>query len=71
MRKIACPTLYCITEQDDVNPPKLGKQAAGRVPDGELRLYPGGHFEVRQGETFERMVADQVDFLDRRFRAGI
>jgi len=34
VRKITCPTLYCITEQDDVNPPKLGKQAAGRVPDG-------------------------------------
>jgi pimeloyl-ACP methyl ester carboxylesterase len=71
LRKIACPALYCITEQDDVNPPKLGKRAAGRVPDGELRLYPGGHFEVRQGETFERMVADQVDFLDRRLRPGI
>jgi pimeloyl-ACP methyl ester carboxylesterase len=68
VRKITCPTLYCITEQDDVNPPKLGKQAAGRVPDAELRLYPGGHFEIRQGETFERMVADQVDFLDRRLR---
>lgn len=70
VRKIACPALYCITEEDDVNPPKLGKRAAGRVPDGELCLYPGGHFEVRQGETFERMVADQIDFLNRRFRTG-
>jgi uncharacterized protein len=63
VRAIRCPILYCITEQDDINPPELGKRAAERAPQGELRLYPGGHFAPFQGEVFEPMVADQVDFL--------
>jgi len=63
--RIECPILYCITEEDDVNPPRLGKRAARRAPRGELRLYPGGHYDPLGGETLERMVADQVEFLRR------
>jgi pimeloyl-ACP methyl ester carboxylesterase len=55
-RRISCPTLYCIAEDDEVNPPELGKRVAKRVPASELRLYPGGHFDSLQGETFERVV---------------
>jgi pimeloyl-ACP methyl ester carboxylesterase len=67
--RIDCPTLYCIVEEDDVNPPALGRAAAARVPAGELQLYPGGHFSPFQGATLERMAADQVEFLDRCFGA--
>jgi dienelactone hydrolase len=66
VRRITLPVLYCVTEGDDVAPPALGKRAAERVPNSELRLYPGGHFDPFLGETFERMAADQVDFLARR-----
>ncbi len=68
VRRIECPVLYCLTEEDDINPPRLGKLAARRAPRGELRLYPGGHFDPFLGETFERMCADQVDFLRRNLR---
>lgn len=64
-RRIGCPILYCILEEDDINPPALGIEAAGRAPKGELRRYPGGHFGPFLGETFDRMVSDQVDFLSR------
>jgi pimeloyl-ACP methyl ester carboxylesterase len=64
-RRIACPILYCLTEEDDINPPALGRLAAGRAPRGELRLYPGGHFDPFLGDTFERMAADQAGFLRR------
>jgi pimeloyl-ACP methyl ester carboxylesterase len=70
VRQIACPTLYCITEDDDVNPPLLGKKAAKRVPRGELRLYSGGHFDPFVGETFDCMAADQVAFLGRHLSEG-
>jgi pimeloyl-ACP methyl ester carboxylesterase len=70
VRRIGCPVLYCIVEEDDVNPPELGRRAASRVPAGELRLYPGGHFDPFQGETLERMAADQVEFLDRLLGVG-
>ena len=64
-RHISCPILYCVVEDDDVNPPALGRRAARSAPRGELRLYPGGHFAPFLGETCERMAADQVEFLDR------
>jgi pimeloyl-ACP methyl ester carboxylesterase len=67
-RRIACPILYCLTEDDDINPPALGRRAAERAPRGELRLYPGGHFDPFLGETHERMAADQVEFLERVLR---
>ncbi|HEY5053843.1 MAG TPA: alpha/beta fold hydrolase [Solirubrobacterales bacterium] len=63
--RIACPILYAITEQDDINPPALGIEVAASAPRGELRRYPGGHFDPFLGETFERMAVDQVDFLQR------
>lgn len=69
VRRIDCPILYCITEGDDVAPPALGKKAAERAPHGELRLYPGGHFDPFLGATFERMAADQIDFLSRHLSA--
>jgi len=69
VRRIGLPMLYCITEDDDVSPPALGQRAAERVPRGELRLYPGGHFDPFLGETFERMAADQIDFLARHLLA--
>jgi pimeloyl-ACP methyl ester carboxylesterase len=70
VRRIPCPTLYCLTEQDDINPPALGRLAAERVPRGELRLYPGGHFDPFLGENLDRMAADQVEFLTSHLGAA-
>ena len=67
--RIPIPILYCIAEDDDVNPPALGRQAAARAPFGELRTYHGGHFAPFHGENLERMATDQVDFLTRRLTA--
>lgn len=63
--KIPCPALYCVFAEDDVNPPRLARQAAERAPRGELREYPGGHFAPFAESTFERVVDDQVEFLRR------
>jgi pimeloyl-ACP methyl ester carboxylesterase len=63
--RISCPALYLVFEEDDVNPPKLGRLAAERAPRGELREYPGGHFASFADAIFKRVVADQVDFLNR------
>jgi pimeloyl-ACP methyl ester carboxylesterase len=63
--RIRCPILYCIAEDDLINPPRLGIKVAGRAPRGELRLYPGGHFAPLLEPAFGRVVADQVEFLGR------
>jgi uncharacterized protein len=63
--RINCPALYCVFEDDDINPPELSGRAAQRVPRGELQTYPGGHFALVSEEVFDRVVTDQVDFLRR------
>jgi pimeloyl-ACP methyl ester carboxylesterase len=64
-RRIEVPVLYCVFEDDDVNPPELAIRAAERAPRGELRTYPGGHFAPFQADAFDRMLDDQVEFLAR------
>lgn len=65
VRRIPCPSLYCVFEDDDVNPPKLGRRAAERALHGELREYPGGHFAPFDEDIFDQVAADQVSFLTR------
>src|SRR5205823_8009911 len=64
-RRIGCPALFCINTEDGINPPELGIRAARRAPRGELRTYPGGHFDGFLGTTFDAMAADQTEFLSQ------
>src|SRR5690349_3794769 len=45
--------------------PLLGIIPTGPCRHGEVRLYPEGHFDIYVGEPFERVVADQIAFLQR------
>jgi dienelactone hydrolase len=69
-RRIACPILYCIADDDEINPPALGIAAAHSAPCGELRRYPGGHFAPLLPGAFETVVADQLEFLRRALAAA-
>jgi pimeloyl-ACP methyl ester carboxylesterase len=68
-RRIACPWLVCIATRDDVTPPQPAFTAAKRAPRAEVRAYDAGHFDIYQGALFERVVADQLDFLSRHVPA--
>jgi pimeloyl-ACP methyl ester carboxylesterase len=61
--RIGCPWLVCVADRDVVTPPEPALAAAKRAPRGEVRRYDAGHFDIYVGETFERVVADQVAFL--------
>ena len=63
--RIAAPILFAIAQDDAITPAALAQAAAARAPHAEVRTYPGGHFDVYLGATFERAVADQVEFLTR------
>ncbi len=64
--KVRCPLLVCVADQDRVTPPGPAVKAALAAPQGELRRYPIGHFEIYPGQRgFEGAVTDQVDFLRR------
>lgn len=40
-------------------------RCAAKAPRGEVRMYPEGHFAIYVDEASERVVTDQLAFLDR------
>jgi pimeloyl-ACP methyl ester carboxylesterase len=67
--RIECPLLVQVAERDLDTPPAPAARAAARAPKGELRRYDCGHFGVYLEPWFDRVVADQVDFLRRHLLA--
>ncbi|BBX28518.1 alpha/beta hydrolase [Mycolicibacterium alvei] len=62
--QVACPILFCICESDSVAPAKAALRHARKAPRGEIKLYPEGHFDIYVGDAFERIIADQIQFLN-------
>jgi pimeloyl-ACP methyl ester carboxylesterase len=62
---IACPALFCVCETDSVAPAKATLRHVTKASQGEIRRYPVGHFDIYVGEPFERVVADQLEFIRR------
>src|SRR5271157_2069014 len=65
--KVTCPILFCICETDSVAPAGPTLRYASQTPKAEILLYKEGHFEIYGGQAFERVVADQLAFLERHF----
>lgn len=63
--KIPCPVLFCVCDTDSVAPAGPTLFHARRAPKGEIKRYPDGHFDIYVGEAFERVVKDQIAFLQR------
>ncbi|HTQ21051.1 alpha/beta hydrolase [Mycobacterium sp.] len=68
--KIACPILFCVCETDSVAPAGPTLRYAAKAPRGEINTYPEGHFAIYVDEAFERVVADQLAFLDKHLKSG-
>ncbi|OIN78625.1 alpha/beta hydrolase [Mycobacterium malmoense] len=67
--KIGCPILFCVCETDSVAPAAPTLRYAAKAPRGEVRMYPDGHFAIYVDDAFERVVADQLAFLDRHLKS--
>lgn len=63
--RVTSPILFCICEADTVAPAGPTKRYAKRAPKGEVLLYPEGHFDIYVGQGFEKVVADQLAFMQR------
>jgi dienelactone hydrolase len=68
-KKVVPPILFCICERDSVTPPEETLSYARTAPNGEIRSYDAGHFDIYLGEPFEAVVADQTEFLVRHLSA--
>lgn len=64
-KKVKCPILFVVCNQDSVAPAKATLKHAAKAPKGEIIQYNEGHFEIYLGEAFEQNIADQLDFLRR------
>jgi uncharacterized protein len=67
--KIPCPILFCVCETDSVAPAIPTLRYAAKAPRGEVRMYPEGHFAIYVDDAFERVVADQLAFLDKHLKS--
>jgi pimeloyl-ACP methyl ester carboxylesterase len=65
------PALFCVCERDTVAPAPATLRHASRAPEGEIRRYDAGHFDIYVGDDFERVVADQIAFLRQHVPAGV
>src|SRR5690606_13715961 len=61
--KVACPLLVVIGEDDTITPVAPARKVAERAPRAEVITYPGGHFDVYFGETFERVAEAEAKYL--------
>lgn len=68
--KVGCPILFCVCEADSVAPAVPTLRYAAKAPRGEVRMYPEGHFAIYVGDAFERVVQDQLAFLDRHVKSA-
>ncbi len=62
---VACPALFCVCDGDTVAPARAALRHAARAPKGVVRRYRVGHFDIYDGDGFERVVRDQLAFLRR------
>lgn len=62
-KKVRCPILFAICEQDSVAPAGPTIRYARQAPKGELVSYPIGHFDIYVGSAFQQAITDQLAFL--------
>ncbi|QLL07815.1 alpha/beta hydrolase [Mycobacterium vicinigordonae] len=69
--KVRCPILFCVCETDSVAPAKVTLHHAAKAPRGEIKTYPEGHFAIYVDDAFERVIGDQIAFLDKHLKTAI
>ncbi|NIN71152.1 MAG: alpha/beta fold hydrolase [Gemmatimonadetes bacterium] len=63
-KKVRCPVLLLICENDELAPVSAAEETAEKLGDlAEAKRYPIGHFDIYIGAYFERSVSDQLEFL--------
>ena len=70
LKEVQCPSLVCICDQDSVAPASAASKYVGESPKADFRMYPCGHFDIYFDEAFERVVADQTQFLVKQLAVG-
>jgi dienelactone hydrolase len=62
-KRIAAPTLVCVSATDSVAPAGPTERYARQAPRGTVLVHRAGHFDFYLGEGFEELVGQQTAFL--------
>lgn len=65
MERIAAPVLFTLASEDVEISNAFVREQAGKARRAEVREYAAEHFDLYHGAVFERVVADQLEFLRR------
>jgi dienelactone hydrolase len=68
--EVSCPLHVTVCEDDSVAPARTTSRLLSKAPRAVMRHLPVGHFDIYTGEEFERVVADQLAFLERHVPVG-
>ncbi|MGK8464128.1 alpha/beta hydrolase [Nocardia cyriacigeorgica] len=63
-RRLRMPLMVCVGEFDHETPDSDSSRLAEVAPNGTLRRYPVGHFDFYRPDVREKVLADQLGFLD-------
>ncbi len=61
--EIRCPWLLVVCDPDTITPAAAARHRAAAAPRLTVRRHQDAHFSVYAGEPFERLVTEQVAFL--------
>jgi hypothetical protein len=65
-RDVRCPVLLQVCEHDRLIPKSAAQKTEKILGDhAEAIYYPIGHFDIYQGNNFEKAVSDQLNFLEK------
>lgn len=65
-KKVQCPVLFLACEKDNLAAPDSFKRAVEALGDkAEVKTYPIGHFDIYEGEYFEKAVEEKMTFLEK------
>jgi pimeloyl-ACP methyl ester carboxylesterase/effector-binding domain-containing protein len=68
--RLAMPLLMCLADHDLEASSPFAAKIAAKAPLAEVRHYPAGHFDVYLPPWFDRLCAEQAEFLHDRLCAG-
>lgn len=68
-RNVLAPTLVIAGSNDSIVSAEVAREAAGRMPNGEFKLFASDHFQPYYGEYLDKNVELQLDFLRRHVAA--
>ena len=65
-KKVPCPVLLLVCEQDNLVAPDSHQRAAQALGDkAEVKTHPIGHFDIYAGAYFEEALREKLAFLKK------